>query len=79
MPPGNLEIENNFLDSYLAFGKKCEIRNFLSNFSEQSDMESNDVPEEHHLSGSKRNHIEIREMKMKMSLIAAIHSKVEGS
>ena len=75
----DIDIENNFLDSCLAFGKKCGNRSFLGHFSEQSDKESNDVPEEHHMSGSKRNHIGIREMKMKMSLIAAIHSKVEGS
>ena len=64
----DIDIENNFLDSCSAFGKKCENRSFLGHFSEQSNKESNDVPEEHHKSGSKQNHIGIREMKMKMSL-----------
>ena len=65
---GNIDIKNNFLDSYLAFGKKCGIHSFLGNFSEQSYKESNDMPEEHHKSGSKQKHIGIREMKMEMSL-----------
>ena len=65
---GDIDIGNNFLDSYLAFGKKCENCSFLGDFSGQSYKESNDMPEEHHKSGSKQKHIGIREMRMEMSL-----------
>ena len=55
-------------DSCPAFGKKCKNCSFLGHFSEQCKKKSRDVPEEHHKSGAKQNHVMIKKMKMKKSL-----------